>query len=133
MRPLMVTLAGLEPATSPAPENKDALSPLELPNEGGTAVSGIIKLSTRLIFGASQKCNIATERVRPLRSDIIRSHRHRRRCCNGAALIYQPLSRLGRTKLTRRVLTRCVAPWLELHLKGNPRYRVLRVGRLRTK
>ena len=28
--PLMVTLAGLEPATSPAPENKDALSPLEL-------------------------------------------------------------------------------------------------------
>ena len=28
MRPLMVTLAGLEPATSPAPENKDALSPL---------------------------------------------------------------------------------------------------------
>ena len=30
MHPLMVTLAGLEPATSPAPENKDALSPLEL-------------------------------------------------------------------------------------------------------
>ena len=30
MRPLMVTLAGLEPATSPAPANKDALSPLEL-------------------------------------------------------------------------------------------------------
>ena len=30
MRSLMVTLAGLEPATSPAPENKDALSPLEL-------------------------------------------------------------------------------------------------------
>ena len=29
MRSLMVTLAGLEPATSPAPgENKDALSPL---------------------------------------------------------------------------------------------------------
>ena len=29
-RSLMVTLAGLEPATSPAPVNKDALSPLEL-------------------------------------------------------------------------------------------------------
>src|SRR6516225_8452719 len=28
MRSLMVTLAGLEPATSPAPVNKDALSPL---------------------------------------------------------------------------------------------------------
>ena len=27
-RSLMVTLAGLEPATSPPPENKDALSPL---------------------------------------------------------------------------------------------------------